>query len=339
MRITNSMMSSRYVTDLNKQLSNMDTLSKKVETGRAFFKGSEDPVAAVKAYKLRRKTADNEDVKTNLDEADSQLTSAESSLMSLKNYLTTVKTQTLKGINGTLASSDRKIISKELENIQETMVNTLNTQYNDKYVFGGTSMDTPPFTTNDSGDLIYKGINISTVSSSDTAAMDELDELSNEKFYMDLGLSLNIKSDGSVNENSVFNISMPGISFLGYGTSTKDGDTVPNNIYDIIGKIRDNLESDDFDFDSTATLIKQFDDKAEGTLKQITTIGTKTKYIDFLKTRADTNEINLATNTDNVEYVDTANAIMDWKMTEFAYNSSLSMGSKLLQRSFIDYMS
>jgi len=338
MRITSGMITSRYVRDLNNGLSNLNNLSRKVETGRKFFKGSEDPVSAVKAYRLRRETVYNEDVKKNIGEADSQLLSAESSLMGLRKGLTTAKTQTLKGINGTMSSGDRKIIATKLRNIQETMINTMNAEYDGKYVFGGSSMEKPPFEKNSAGDLIYKGVNVSNITSSDTAGMAKLDKMSKERFYVDLGLSLDLNPDGTVNENTVFDISMPGIEFLGYGSSNVDGKEVPNNLYDIIGNICDNLENENFDFDDTSKLIKQFDDKVGGTLKQVTTIGTKTKYIDFLKSRADTEELNLATKTKAVEFMDPAKAIMDWKMQEYAYNSALSMGNKILQPSFLDFM-
>ena len=54
MRITTSMMSNKYIKNLNKSAYEMNKLSEKVETGRKFVKGSEDPVSAIKAYKLRR---------------------------------------------------------------------------------------------------------------------------------------------------------------------------------------------------------------------------------------------------------------------------------------------
>jgi len=36
--------------------------------------------------------------------------------------------------------------------------------------------------------------------------------------------------------------------------------------------------------------------------------------------------------------VDPAEAIVDFKMQEYSYNAALSMGNKILQNSFIDFM-
>lgn len=340
MRVTNKMLTSRYTRDLNKGLSNLNTLAQQVETGRKFFKGSEDPIGAVKAYRLRREYIKNEDYLTNIEEADSILTSAESNLMGINKNLQGVYTSYLKGMTGTMGKEEREIISKELERIQESMITTLNSQFNDKYLFSGSSMKEPPFELKNDG-LYYKGINISTAKEVGTpdeeAAYKKLQDLSKENMFIDLGLSLQVDSTGKVNENSVFDLSLPGINFIGYGIDDKG---IPNNIYDLIGKIRTELEKDDssFSIDDLTPYIEKFDKQKNETLKQITNIGSKTNYIDFLKTRTDDGNLNLTEKINSVEFVDPAEAIMKWKMQEYAYTSALQMGTKLIQPSFIDFM-
>lgn len=339
MRVTNKMLTSRYTKDLNKSLSNLNTLAQKVETGRKFFKGSEDPIGAVKAYRLRREYLKNEDYLTNIEEADSILTSAESNLMGINKNLQGVYTSYLKGITGTMGKDDREIISQELEKIQESILTTLNSQFNDKFLFGGASMTNPPFTV-ENGELFYKGINVSIADenaapgSDERKAYDKLAQLSKENMFIDLGLSLKVEA-GKVDDNSVFDLSMPGINFMGFG---KTAEGIPNNIYDLIGELRRELEDPNFSMDSITPYIDNFEKQKNETLKQITYLGAKTNYIDFLKTRTEDNNLNLTEKIDSVEYVDPAEAIMNWKMQEYAYTSALQMGTKLIQPSFIDFM-
>lgn len=344
MRVTNKMITNRYTRDLNKSLSTLNTLSSKVESGRKFTKGSEDPIGAVKAYRLRREYYKNENYLTNLEEADSILTSAESNLMGINRNIQTTYTSYLKGINGTISKEDREIISTELGRIQESLVSTLNSQFNDKYLFGGTSMETPPFEVSSNGDLLYKGVNVSIANQNaadgtpEKEAYNKLQELSKENMFLDLGLSLNMNDDGTVNQNSVFNVAMPGINFLGYGVTTIDGQEVPNNLYDLIGKMRDVLEDENFSMEKIDPYIKNFEENKNNVLKQITNIGALTNYVDFIKTRTEDNNINLNEKILDVEYVDQTEAIMDWKMQEFAYTAALQMGTKIIQPSFLDFM-
>ena len=41
---------------------------------------------------------------------------------------------------------------------------------------------------------------------------------------------------------------------------------------------------------------------------------------------------------EDIEYVDPGDAIMDFYMQQYAYNAALSMGTKILSKSFIDFM-
>jgi len=345
MRVTNKMLTSRYTRDLNKSLSNLNTLAQQVETGRKFFKGSEDPIGAVKAYRLRREYLKNEDYLTNIQEADSILTSAESNLMGINKNLEGVYVSYLKGMTGTMGKEEREIVSKELARIQESMITTLNSQFNDKYLFGGSSMSEPPFEVKNDG-LYYKGINMSIADQNaangtpEKEAYLKLQELSKENMFIDLGLSLQVDNTGKVNENSVFDLSIPGINFIGYGKTTINGKEVSNNIYDLISNIRTELEKDDssFSIDELTPYITNFDKQKNESLKQITNLGSKTNYIDFLKTRTDDNNLNLTKKIKSVEFVDPAEAIMNWKMQEYAYNAALQMGTKLIKPSFIDFM-
>ena len=54
MRITNRMITSKYVRSLNQISSDLNRLNNKVTSGRAFTKASENTSAAIRAYQLRR---------------------------------------------------------------------------------------------------------------------------------------------------------------------------------------------------------------------------------------------------------------------------------------------
>lgn len=329
MRITTSMMSNKYIRNLNKSANEMYYLNEKVQTGRKFFKGSEDPVSAIKAYKLRRQYRATEIYDTNINDVDSFLTMAESNLTEISSNLESVYTSYLKGITGTMSSESREVIAKELENLQSSILTSLNGKIGDRYVFGGTSKDVTPFTLDKDGNLLYKGIDVN-----DPANKDELDKLLNETIHIDLGLGMTFGEDG-LNSDTVFDMSMSGIKFIGYGT---DDEGMPNNLYTLIGKIKDELKSPDFSIENISPYIEKYEEQKKQVLVGITDLGSKTNYLEFLKRRNEDNQYNLNEKILEVEYVDPAEAIVDFSMQRYSYNAALSMGNKILENSFIDFM-
>lgn len=320
-------MTNRYIRNLNKSAKEMNYLNEKVYTGRKFFKGSDDPVSAIKAYKLRREYRSTEIYDGNIRDVESFLTAAESSLMEISNNLETVYTSYLKGITGTMGPEDREIIAKELETLQASILTSLNAKFEDRYIFGGTSKDELPFTVKD-GELYFKGYNVNLPANEAV-----LKELEDEVINIDLGLGITFNGE-DLNSDTVFDISMSGLKFMGYGE--KDG--IANNLYTLIGDIKEQLLREDFSMDNISPYLEKFEEQKKQVLVRVTDLGSKVNYLNYLKTRNEDNQFNLNKKILDVEHVDPAEAIIDFKMQEYSYNAALAMGNKILQNSFIDFI-
>ena len=298
MRVTTGMMSNKYIKNLGKSANELYYLHDRVTTGRKFFTGSEDPVGAIKAYKLRREYRLTEMYDSSISDVESFYTSAETSLMQISDNMERIYTSYLRGITGTMSGDDREAIAKELDNLQQSVLTSLNSKFEDKYVFGGTSREEIPFTLKD-GKLQFKGISVE--------SMDETtyNKLIGETINVDLGLGMKFDDSGNVNQDTVFNMSMSGIKFMGHGE---------NNLYDLIGKIKDKLRGPDFSMDEIAPYIEKYEDKKKEVLVNATDIGAKSNYLEFLETRNTSNQDNLNAKILDVEYVDQAEAILDFSV-------------------------
>lgn len=330
MRITTGMMSNRYTKNLNKSANQLNYLYERVYTGRKFFKGSEDPVSAIKAYKLRREYRTTEIYDSNIRDVESFLTEAETNLMQISDNLENVYTSHIKGITGTVGAEEREIIAKELENIQSSILASLNARFEDRYVFGGTSNELP-FTLEDN-ELYFKGYNVNTGKDKMGNSAD-FDKLVSETINVDLGLGMTFDGN-NLNKDTVFDMSMSGLKYMGYGET----DGIANNLYTLIGKIKDELRSSDFSIENINPYIEKFEQQKKQVLVNVTDIGAKTNYLNFLKVRNESSQFNLNEKLVDVEMADPKEAIMDYKMQEYYYNAALAMGNKLLQNSFIDFM-
>jgi len=342
MRITMGMMSNRYVRNLGKSETLMNYKYDQAVTGRRFFKGSEDPVGAIKAYKLRREYKSTEMYANNASDAKSFLTIAESNLKEISDNLGIAYTSSLKGITGTMGKEDREIVAKEMDNLQNSILSALNGKFEDRYVFGGTSRNEKPFSTDSSGNLLYKGINVNDGTNNLTPAKTPaeglaiLEELKNETVNIDIGLGIEYDSSGVVKNSSVFNLSIPGIKFMGFGT---DNSGIPKNVFSLVGEIKEQLRSDDFSIEKIQPYIEKFSVQKNEVLIGVTDIGAKTNYLDFITLRNEDYQFDLDERLANVEYLDSAEAITDFKMQKYSYDAALAMGNQILQKSFIDFMS
>ena len=163
MRITMGMIAGQYSKNLNTSLNNFNVASRRATTYRSFERTSENPFAATKLYRFRREMAENETYQDSLGDVDSQLMTAQSAMQSIYSIVSSAESgDVIQAITGTMSESDRTIIANKMRQMQQAFLSPLNTKFGEKYLFGGTEMTEAPFSVNDSGELLYRGINVNT---------------------------------------------------------------------------------------------------------------------------------------------------------------------------------
>lgn len=168
-----------------------------------------------------------------------------------------------------------------------------------------------------------------------------LAKLAEEETLINLGMGLKTTADANsttINSQSAFNAAIPGISFLGFGNSDADGTGISNNLYTLMGQIADQLEKDDFSIDNISPYLDKFSKQGQALLGKITESGSKSNFLSTMKTNLEAMGDAIVERSQAIEYVDPGVAIMDFYMQQYAYNAALSMGTKILSKSFIDFM-
>jgi flagellar hook-associated protein 3 FlgL len=354
MRITNKMVTNRYIRSLGTLSSDLDRLNTQVSSGRKFLKSSENTSAAIRAYKIRRDMSKVEGYQANIDHAKDFLSNSESALFHIQELMHTARDKILIPLNGTASQDERNIVATELRNIQDQLVQTLNSNVSDVFLFGGTNTDTRPFEVVD-GKLVYNGsdldvnLDLSTVESGSDeeeamiALIDKFNGLTKDSRYIDIGLNLSFDpatgNTGSVDKSTVFCYSVPGINITGYGTTEIDGKKVSDNLYNLLGEIVTELESDNHSHDNLNSLFGHFTSVSSNILSNITGIGSKTSYLEFMTERIETRTLNLQESQLNTEGADPVKSIIHFKSQEMAYNAALQMGTRIIQPSIFDFMS
>ncbi|SHI62038.1 flagellar hook-associated protein 3 [Geosporobacter subterraneus DSM 17957] len=160
MRITNSMMVSTMMRNLNNNLNRMDKIQMQMATGKRINKPSDDPVGMAKVLTLSSDVAANEQYKKNVDEALSWLETTEIAVTQLKDVMQRVRELTVRGATGTLAPEDKQAIQKEITQLKDQVVSIGNSTYAGRYIFAGFNTINKPFTLEETAagtQLVYNG--------------------------------------------------------------------------------------------------------------------------------------------------------------------------------------
>jgi flagellar hook-associated protein 3 FlgL len=314
-----------------------------VLTQRNFNSFSEDPASATQAFQLRR----------SWHRTDSQYTACQSTIrkfnvgwQTLDSVEEMLDTTTTSAHSASLAAandptgSGRQALGTELEQMADSIVQTLNAKYGDNFVFSGSDGETVPFTWSDSGDLLYRGVNVSSTDANDQAA---LKALANEKNFVDIGIGMEEDENGKLIESSAFNDNLQGINYLGYGL---DEENDPQNIAVIIKQMSECLgrcdDSGNWQGDDEETfnrLLGKLETASSELKTNYAQLDAKASFLETQSTQLETTADTLNEEFLEIEQCDLADAITSYSWAQYCYNAALKVGNSILSQSLIDYLS
>jgi flagellar hook-associated protein 3 FlgL len=159
MRLSNNLM---YQNNINKILDNQQGVTnaqERVTTGKKYLSTSESPAAYSQAALYTSKIQTNEQYTKNINQLNNRLNTEETVLSGITDAIQKAQTLTIQAGNGALNTNDKVSISKELEELQQTLLSLMNTRSEDgKYIFSGYQDSTQPYQFDaSSGKYNYKG--------------------------------------------------------------------------------------------------------------------------------------------------------------------------------------
>ena len=140
-----------YYQDYAKSVNDLHTkLNKSMEqvgNGRKFNEAKEDPIAYYAGKRIENQHNDAEAKKTVIDDVKNRLYQQEKGALSIQDDMRTVNTKVVNLKNDTTNANASTVETFESEFTQRlhSVVNTLNSQYDNFYVYGGNDMTTVPF--------------------------------------------------------------------------------------------------------------------------------------------------------------------------------------------------
>ncbi|MGU3471505.1 flagellar hook-associated protein FlgL [Paenibacillus sp. D51F] len=305
MRVTNNMLSSQLLLNLNRNNSRMTELQNQLSTGRQINKPSDNPVGITYALRYRSELAYNEQYQSNVDSAVSWLDFSDTVMGQTGEIVQRLRELVVQASTGSNPQSALDSISQEVQQLKGQLVDVGNSQLNGKYVFNGQQYDVKPY-----------DLPLGADGSVDTSAAALV---KTDNFPVSYVVGDGIQLPVNITGNSIFG-------------SPSD----PDNLFTLMNRISDALQAGNYS--QISSELVGIDSRHDTLLKNRAELGARSNRVELMQNRlADLNS-NLTELQSKTEDADYAELLMKSKIQENIYNASLSAGSKIITPSLVDFL-
>jgi flagellar hook-associated protein 3 FlgL len=301
-RITDRMLTSASLADIQRSQSRAFDAQEQVSTGRRINHAADDAAGAARAIRLRGEIAGAERQSQNAATATSWLEATDTALGTLTNIVQRIREQTVQAANGTLSPSNRSAIADEVDQLIESVRDQANGALEGRYLFSGAQTATKPYAP---GSDTYLG---------GTAGQDVV--------AIDVGPGVSVQ------------VNTPGENIFGGGTAAGDGlllDTLRTLAADIRSGNTSALQTTSLKaLDANLTTIVGARAAAGATQNRVEAAQSRLQDVTEAATKL----------LSETEDADMAKAILALSTQQSAYQAALRSGAAVMQqRTLMDFLS
>ncbi len=141
MRVTNNMLISNLLYNVNSNLVKMSEYQDELATGKKIQSPSDDPIGISKVLKYKTDLSELEQYTTNTQDALSWMQTTEIAIADIGEALQRVRELSVQAANGSNAPDDLDKIKSEIEQLKNHIISAANTSYAGRYVFSSYHTD------------------------------------------------------------------------------------------------------------------------------------------------------------------------------------------------------
>lgn len=330
MRVTNKMLASNYLKNVNKNLTNMQTLNRQLSTGKEISRPSDNPFKTARSMQLNTDISTNKQYNENIKDTINWLDSTDQALYQATNTMQRVRELLVSSGNAAYGSDERDAISYEINEKIEELSQILNTNFDGKYIFGGTKGSSKP-------------VDI------------KIDPISGDKEIMFVdkeGRELSLDSEDEYIKNqldilgSKLNVEISQGVTIEYNVTAKELLSFRNekneevNVIDLLGDIVKNLKSGD-EVDSNKLVnenLGAIDDVITNLLKARSEVGAKQNRMELAQEKNEDENFNMTDILSKTEDIDFTQKTIEYSIAQTVYMASLQVSSKVLPPTILDYL-
>ena len=360
MRVADRQTARSFLKYMDTAKTNYADTNERVASGKRFTRISDDVSSGTRALRIRGDMAKAEEHYDNVKTINEELTSTENAMTSISEIINKIHSKmVVKALNDPTGESGRKALANEIESMKTEILQFANSKYYNRYVLGGSSAETAPFsiekdtsvyTENGGIDVLkYNGVKVSDIKFDDATSSyyylkDPNDATSDHvaipmdgDIFVDIGLGIRM-NDTNMDKDTAMKISYSGLDILGFGEeSTADG-SVSNNIFNVISEIQMLVGADTLDSDRLKALDDSLVKQTSKFTANLTDIGAKTNFLDTIQSRLEDEIDGYQAQVKNVMGIDDAEEATKQTMNDYVLKAVLSMGSNIIPVSLMDYL-
>ncbi len=312
MRITNNMITSKLLLNLNNNLGRMDRYQEQFETGKLFNKPSDNPIGVSRSLELTTAIAELEQYKRNTENAQSWFEITETAIKDIKNILQRARELSVQASNGTNTNEDRRKTKEEMIQLREQLIKIGNTTYAGKYVFSGYKTNQPLL---------------------DAEGKYAIDSIA-EPIAYEVGISDQIQVN--VLGYQLFGVKPDHLDASNRVNQEETEKGAETELIAVFDALTSALETNDEETINKS--LTRIDKQIENILSIGAEIGAKTNRMERMVNRIKDDSINFKGLLSKNEDADLAEVIIHLKSEEAIYRASLAAGSKIIQPSLVDFI-
>lgn len=322
-RITSTMLTKNYMSDLNRNLNNMQTLQSQLSSGKEINRPSDNPYKAARSMQLYTEISANNQYKENIKDVSNWVDITDTSLGQLETSLGRIRDLLLSAGNGAYGDDERKANQDEIKVKVSEIAQILNTNFDGAYIFGGTKSTSKPVTVVNDPVTGNPTLQYADASGAVTTDPDVLNQIQS---------SLKIE----ISQGVFIDYNKTATDVMEYGVDSTTGKS--KNISDLLNDIITNLNEGNYDSDKTQDQIKELDNAISNLLQKRSEVGATSNRVETAESKNSSETLSMKDILSQTEDIDFAEKMIEYSIMQTVYTASLQTSAKVLPQTILDYL-
>jgi len=345
MRVTNQMLTNNFMRDVNTNLENMSKIQTQMTSGKQIQKPSDDPYKVSRVLQINSDISSNVQYGQNITDTTNYLDTTDTALGQAGDVLTRINELLVSSGDASYTSDERQANKNEINQKIAQLSQIMNTNYDGKYIFGGTRTDTKPVNTTTGAVTGTTGGNTilsfnsklgAVIDNTSAAPQADADEYGMIKANLSVEISQGVSMDYSVSADEInkFTTSAGGsVSLMDVGSSA----TPATYTEGLLNRITDDLDTNNVS-NLTGKDLSDIGDAINNVLRLRSEVGAKSNRMTDAQSKNQDENDNMTALLSQTEDIDITQKTMEYATMQTVYTASLQTSSKILEKTLLDYL-
>lgn len=314
-RITNSMLAANYMTNMGRNLRNMQTIQSQLSSGKEISRPSDDPYKASRTMQLYTEIDANKQFNENIKDVSNWLDTTDTALDQTGKLFSRVRDLLVSAGNASYGTDEKKAVQDEIKQKVLELSQILNTNFDGAYIFGGTKSTSKPVMVDSSGTIQYA---------------DKTGALASATDKSQIGSALNVE----VSQGVLINYNKTAVDILEYKDKTGASQTVASTLNSIITNLGPSGDISQV----TGNGLTQVDAIIQNILQKRSEVGAMTNRMESAQSKNEDENLNMTDILSKTEDIDFTEKMMQYSTMQTIYMAALQTSAKILPATILDYL-